>query len=67
MLVGGVEEEESTLDEASTVIALSTESEEEARMTSVREVVRGVVAILSRRAVNMLSRCHDAFMNLLLT
>jgi hypothetical protein len=65
MLVGGVEEEDCTLEEASTVIALRAESAEDARITSVRAAVRGVAAILSRRVENIPICCHDAFMRLL--
>jgi hypothetical protein len=62
MLVGGVEEEDCAFDEASTVIALKTESEEDARVTSGRATARGAALILSRRVENMAMLDHVAFM-----
>jgi hypothetical protein len=53
MLVGGVEDEDCPRGESSTVIALSIESDGDARVAPSREVGREVDPILSRSVENI--------------
>jgi hypothetical protein len=54
MLVGGVDEEDFAFEAPSTVMVLSADSEEDARVTSARAEDLGVAPILSRRDENIL-------------
>lgn len=55
MVVGGVEDDDCALIELSTVMALSTDSEGDARVTPSRVDGGGIESILSRRVENIVA------------